>query len=109
LRVLVTVMPPGLGVETRILQLVEPVPSALALNADSVQTVYADYQELSLGREGLTRIYAMTLTLTVLLALFTAIASGFRTGSSPVGTAVDPCRGDPGRGRRRLHPQAGGL
>jgi nitrogen fixation/metabolism regulation signal transduction histidine kinase len=77
LRVLVTVMPPGLGVETRILQLVEPVPSALALNADSVQTVYADYQELSLGREGLTRIYAMTLTLTVLLALFTAIALAF--------------------------------
>jgi nitrogen fixation/metabolism regulation signal transduction histidine kinase len=42
-----------------------------------VQTVYADYQELSLGREGLTRIYAMTLTLTVLLALFTAIALAF--------------------------------
>ncbi|MBL8406676.1 MAG: ATP-binding protein [Candidatus Accumulibacter phosphatis] len=77
LRVLVAVAPPGLGVETRILQLTEPVPGALALNADSVQTVYADYQELSLGREGLTRIYAMTLTLTVLLALFTAIALAF--------------------------------
>ncbi|MBK8578990.1 MAG: HAMP domain-containing protein [Candidatus Accumulibacter sp.] len=77
LRVLVAVSPPGLGVETRILQLTEPVPTSLALNADSVQTVYADYQELSLGREGLTRIYAMTLTLTVLLALFTAIALAF--------------------------------
>ena len=77
LRVLVAVTPPGLGVETRILQLADPVPNALALNADSVQTVYADYQELSLGREGLTRIYAMTLTLTVLLALFTAIALAF--------------------------------
>ncbi len=77
LHVLVTVSPQGLGVETRILQLTEPVPSSLALNADSVQTVYADYQELSLGREGLTRIYAMTLTLTVLLALFTAIALAF--------------------------------
>ncbi len=77
LHVLVTVSPLGLGVETRILQLTEPVPSSLALNADSVQTVYADYQELSLGREGLTRIYAMTLTLTVLLALFTAIALAF--------------------------------
>lgn len=77
LRVLVTVSPPGLGVETRILQLIDPVPSSLALNADSVQTVYADYQELSLGREGLTRIYAMTLTLTVLLALFAAIALAF--------------------------------
>jgi nitrogen fixation/metabolism regulation signal transduction histidine kinase len=77
LRVLVAVTPPGLGGETRILQLSDPVPAALALNADSVQTVYADYQELSLGREGLTRIYAMTLTLTVLLALFTAIALAF--------------------------------
>ena len=77
LRVLVAVMPAGLGVETRILQLIDPVPGSLALNADSVQTVYADYQELSLGREGLTRIYAMTLTLTVLLALFTAIALAF--------------------------------
>ena len=77
LRVLVAVTPPGLGVETRILQLIEPVPGSLAQNANSVQTVYADYQELSLGREGLTRIYAMTLTLTVLLALFTAIALAF--------------------------------
>ena len=77
LHVLVPVAPHGLGAETRILQLTEPVPSALALNANSVQAVYADYQELSLGREGLTRIYAMTLTLTVLLALFTAIALAF--------------------------------
>lgn len=77
LRVLVAVTPPGLGVETRMLQLTDPVPAALALNADSVQAVYADYQELSLGREGLTRIYAMTLTLTVLLALFTAMALAF--------------------------------
>ena len=77
LRVLVAVTPPGLGIETRILQLTDPVPASLAQNADSVQAVYADYQELSLGREGLTRIYAMTLTLTVLLALFTAIALAF--------------------------------
>lgn len=77
LRVLVPVSAVGLGVETRILQLTQPVPENLALNADSVQEVYRDYQELSLGREGLTRIYAMTLTLTVLLALFTAIAMAF--------------------------------
>ena len=77
LRVLVPVMSFGLGAETRILQLTQPVPSGLASNADRVQAVYRDYQELSLGREGLTRIYAMTLTLTVLLALFTAIAAAF--------------------------------
>ena len=77
LRVLLPVTPVGLGMETRILQLSQPVPSGLALNADRVQEVYRDYQELSLGREGLTRIYAMTLTLAVLLALFTAIAMAF--------------------------------
>ena len=77
LRVLIPVLPPGLGTDTRILQLTQPVPSGLASNAERVQAVYRDYQELSLGREGLTRIYAMTLTLTVLLALFTAIAAAF--------------------------------
>ena len=77
LRVLVPVSPFGLGGETRVLQLTQPVPAGLASNADRVQDVYRDYQELSLGRQGLTRIYAMTLTLAVLLALFTAIAMAF--------------------------------
>ena len=77
LRVLLPVIPAGLGMETRILQLIQPVPSSLALNAERVQEVYRDYQELSLGRVGLTRIYAMTLTLTVLLALFASIALAF--------------------------------
>lgn len=77
LRVLVPVNAFGLSNELRILQLTQPVPVNLAQNAESVQTVYRDYQELSLGREGLTRIYALTLTLTVLLALFTAFALAF--------------------------------
>jgi nitrogen fixation/metabolism regulation signal transduction histidine kinase len=77
LRVLSPVTLSGLGMEMRALQLTHPVPSNLALNAEQVQDVYRDYQELSLGRQGLTRIYAMTLTLTVLLALFTAIAMAF--------------------------------
>ncbi|HOL65250.1 MAG TPA: histidine kinase dimerization/phospho-acceptor domain-containing protein, partial [Accumulibacter sp.] len=77
LRALVVVPSPGPAGDVRILQLTDPVPANLAANANSVQTVYADYQELSLGREGLNRIYAMTLTLTVLLALFTAIALAF--------------------------------
>jgi nitrogen fixation/metabolism regulation signal transduction histidine kinase len=77
LRVLAPVVPSGLGAETRILQLTLPAPGSLALNAQRVQDVYRDYQELSLGRHGLTRIYAMTLTLTLLFALFTAIAMAF--------------------------------
>jgi nitrogen fixation/metabolism regulation signal transduction histidine kinase len=77
LRVLVPVSSLGLANEPRVLQLTQPVPASLAQNAESVEAVYRDYQELSLGREGLTRIYAMTLTLTVLLALFTAFALAF--------------------------------
>ena len=77
IRAYVPVIPSGLGAETRMLLLMQSVPAGLASNAERVQEVYRDYQELSLGRAGLTRIYAMTLTLTVLLALFTAIATAF--------------------------------
>ena len=77
LRVVVPVSPVGLGMEPLVLLLSQNVPTAIARNAEQVQQVYRDYQELSLGRQGLTRIYAMTLTLTVLLALFTAIAVAF--------------------------------
>ena len=64
LRVLVAVPAYGLSEEPRILQLTQSVPQAIAENAEAVQGVYRDYQELSLGREGLTQIYALTLTLT---------------------------------------------
>ena len=77
LRVLVPVAARGVFEEPRILQLTQPVPSALAHNAEAVQAVYRDYQELQLARQGLTRIYALTLTLTVLLALFAAFALAF--------------------------------
>ncbi|HJW25796.1 MAG TPA: ATP-binding protein [Rhodocyclaceae bacterium] len=77
LRVLVPVAAYGVFDEPRILQVIHPVPPALAQNAEAVQAVYRDYQELQLARQGLTRIYALTLTLTVLLALFAAFALAF--------------------------------
>lgn len=77
LHVLIPVAPLSLGQETRILQLIQMVPGNLVVNAERVQEVYRDYQELSLGRAGLTHIYAMTLTMTVLFALFSAIAMAF--------------------------------
>lgn len=70
---LVPVVSLDLGAETRILQLTQSVPAGLAdeYRKNVCRRSAADYQELSLGREeGLTRIYAMTLTLTVLLAAF---------------------------------------
>ena len=77
LRVLVPVSARGMFEEPRILQLTQPVPAGLAHDADAVQGVYRDYQELQLAREGLTRIYALTLTLTVLVALFGAFALAY--------------------------------
>ena len=77
LRVLVPVSARDIFEEPRILLLTNPVPAGLAQDADAVQGVYRDYQELQLGREGLTRIYALTLTLTVLVALFGAFALAF--------------------------------
>jgi len=77
LRVLVPVSSRGMFEEPRILQMTQPVPPGLAHDADAVQGVYRDYQELHLAREGLTRIYALTLTLTVLVALFGAFALAY--------------------------------
>ncbi len=87
LRVLVGIPGYGLTEEPRILQLTQGVPPAIAENADAVQDVYRDYQELSLARSGLTHIYALTLTLALLLSLFTAIAVAYvlaRRRSAPL-------------------------
>ena len=56
------------------LQAVQAVPDTIARHADNVQEAYQDYQQLSLGREGLKQIFTMTLTLTLLLALLAAMA-----------------------------------
>ena len=77
LRVLVPVAARTVFEEPRILQVIQPVPPSLAYDADAVEGVYRDYQELQLARQGLTRIYALTLTLTLLVALFGAFALAF--------------------------------
>ncbi len=68
--------------EQRFLQLIQRVPASVAANAEGLQSGYRDYQELSLSRVGLQRIYTVTLTLTRLLAIFAAIASGVLLASS---------------------------
>lgn len=66
----------GLGSENY-LQLIQPVPAAIARSADSVESAYRDYQGLQLGRDSLKRIYTLTLTITLLMALFSAVALAF--------------------------------
>ena len=64
-------------VSNRFLEVVVPVPSKLAADSEAVQSVYREYRELELAREGLTRLYAITLTLTLLLALAAAFSAAF--------------------------------
>lgn len=88
LRVIVPVNVLTLSEDVRILQLLQPVPAELARDAETVQEIYRDYQELSLSRLGLKRIYGLTLTLTLLLSLLSAIAAAFLLSarlSAPLG------------------------
>ncbi|MCD6043610.1 MAG: sensory transduction histidine kinase, partial [Burkholderiales bacterium] len=73
LRVVVPVDMLGLG-ESRFLQLRQSVPTSLARSAEAVEAAYRDYRELALSREGLQRIYIVTLTFALLMALFVAVA-----------------------------------
>lgn len=67
----------GLDAEPLILQLEQPVPAAITQSAALVEAAQRDYQELQLGRAGLKRLYTLTLTFALLLALFAAIALAF--------------------------------
>jgi len=77
LRVLVPVSVQDIAGETRILQLLQPVPKPLATTAEAVQDVYQDYQQLSYSRTALREVFALTLTLVMMLAMFTAVAVAF--------------------------------
>ncbi|MGL5631298.1 MAG: HAMP domain-containing protein, partial [Azovibrio sp.] len=77
IRVLVPLTPVSFMEQPKVLQLFQRVPVHLSQSAEAVQTVYRDYQGLQLARQGLTQIYALTLTLTVLVALFSAFALAF--------------------------------
>jgi len=55
------------------LQLVRFIPEPLAKNIIAVESAYGDYQEKSLGRTGLRKMFVGTLTLTLFFALFVAV------------------------------------
>ena len=55
------------------LQLVKLVPEDITKNTMAVQAAYSDYQEKSLGRTGLRKMFVGTLTLTLFFALFVAV------------------------------------
>ena len=81
--------------EIRILQLVQPVSHQLANDTQTVQSVYRDYQELSLSRLGLKRLYGITLTLSLLIVLLSAVSAAFFLSarlSSPLAALAEGTR-----------------
>jgi nitrogen fixation/metabolism regulation signal transduction histidine kinase len=92
LRVLVPVSSTDLRSEPRILQLLQPVPKALSTTAESGQEVYQDYQSLSYSRGALKDVFALTLTLVLMLAMLSAIAFALvlsRRLSAPIGLLAE--------------------
>ncbi len=92
LRVIAPIGRLTLAEEQRLLQFTQPVPASLAASAESVQSVYRSYKELTLSRQGLREIYILTLTLTLLLALFSAFALAFLLGrrlAEPLATLAE--------------------
>ena len=77
MRVLAPVSVQELAGETRILQLMQPVPKSLSNTAEAVQEVYRDYQELSYSRGSIKDVFALTLTLVLMLAMLSALAIAF--------------------------------
>ena len=61
----------------RALQVIQAAPKGLAVDAASVEAGIRDYQQLGLQREGLKQLFALTLTLAMLLTLFSAISLSF--------------------------------
>ncbi|MGO8754021.1 MAG: ATP-binding protein [Gallionellaceae bacterium] len=77
LRVLIQVKSTNRQHVNGILQFVQPVPKQLSNDAETVQDVYRDYQQLTLSRLGLKRLFGLTLTLSLFIVLLSAVSAAF--------------------------------
>jgi len=73
-----------LGNDTRFLQVTVPLPAVLLADALAVQLAHREYQERSLARDGLRRMYIGTLTLALFLAVFGAVLLAVLLGNQLV-------------------------
>ncbi len=83
------------GGEMLALELVQRVPEQVSRNAEAVQFAHAEYQELAFSRSGLKRLYGLTLTLALLLALFAALLLAIffsQRLSAPLGVLAEGTR-----------------
>jgi nitrogen fixation/metabolism regulation signal transduction histidine kinase len=101
------VVPMDLATEVRFLQVRQSVPPAFARSAEAVEAAYRDYRELAISRDGLKRIYIVTLTFALLMALFVAVAvAATQSGllAEPLARRLlAPRPGDQPRRARRAH------
>jgi len=86
LKVLVALSPPGLSLqaEPRYLVVSEKLPMLLVANALAVQAAFSEYQERSLARAGLQKMYIGTLTLSLFLAVLGAFILAVLLGNQLV-------------------------
>jgi nitrogen fixation/metabolism regulation signal transduction histidine kinase len=70
-----------LGLGERYLMVIQRVPASMLSNALAVQTASSEYQQRSLERVGLRRMYLGTLTLVLILAVFAALLLAVTLGN----------------------------
>ncbi|MFG6416081.1 ATP-binding protein [Roseateles sp. DC23W] len=70
-----------LGLGERYLMVIQRVPASMLANALAVQTANSEYQQRSLERVGLRRMYLGTLTLVLILAVFAALLLAVTLGN----------------------------
>ncbi len=63
--------------EVRLLLFAQPVSAKMAHDSETVRLVYDEYQQLSLSRLGLKRLYGITLTLSLLIVMLSALSAAF--------------------------------
>ena len=92
-RVVVGLVPNvGTG-EARVLQALFPITERLNILADSVQAAFADYRELVYLRAPLKKSFTLTLSLVLLLSLFTAVWAAFFSARRVVAPLRDLAEG----------------
>ncbi len=107
LRVIVPVNVLTIAEDIRVLQVLQRVPTTVAQDARVVDQGWRDYQELTLARVGLKRIFGLTLTLAMLLTLFSSIALAFLLSerlSAPLSALAEATRAIAKGDYSRLNP-----
>ncbi|MGN1149407.1 MAG: HAMP domain-containing protein, partial [Sutterella sp.] len=80
-------LPPSSSRQQLFLQITQPVEEEIALNAAKLVSGYRDYQQATYSRSSMKTLYALTLTLTMLLAIFSSVAAALsfaRRTTAPV-------------------------